>query len=254
MLILLSPSKTLDFKQETHIKYGDVPLFIKDSAKLVRVLRKKKITELMELMGISYALSETNFFRYKDWNYPYLPDRARPAFAAFKGDVYEGLKAWELTEHQVTEADKHVRILSGLYGILKPTDLILPYRLEMGINLLGNGFSNLYEFWNDRITKHIIKELKGFKKKVIVNLASAEYAKVVNLAKTKAQIVTPFFMEYRNGEYKFITLNGKKARGLMTRFILDKNISDVEELKFFDYEGYYFDSTLSDNSRWIFVR
>lgn len=254
MLILLSPSKTLDFKSETHIRYGDIPLFVKDSSKLIRILRKKKITELMELMGISYALAETNYYRYRDWSLPYKEGHSRPAFAAFTGDVYEGLKSWELTEQQVQLADRHVRILSGLYGLLKPTDQILPYRLEMGINLAGNGFKNLYEFWDDKITRQIVKELKGYKKKVVINLASAEYAKAAGLNSLKARIITPFFMEFRNGEYKFITLNGKKARGLMTRYILDKNISDADEIKLFNYEGYAYDANLSDEKRWVFSR
>lgn len=208
----------------------------------------------MELMGISYALAETNYYRYKDWSLPYKEGHSRPAFAAFTGDVYEGLKSWELTEQQVDVADRHVRILSGLYGLLKPTDQILPYRLEMGTSLSGTGFSNLYEFWGDRITRQLAKELKGYKKKVVINLASAEYAKAANPDSLKARVITPFFMEFRNGAYKFIPLNGKKARGLMTRFILDKNISEAEEFKLFNYEGYAYDENLSDEKRWIFSR
>ncbi|HLO92562.1 MAG TPA: peroxide stress protein YaaA [Lentimicrobium sp.] len=253
MIVLLSPSKTLDFKTPTHIKYGDFPLFIKDSEKLIRILRKQRIVDLMDLMGISYKLAELNYTRFKAWTYPYI-DESRPAFAAFMGDVYEGLKAWELDSTKIEIADKCVRILSGLYGLLKPTDLILPYRLEMGITLSGNNFNNLYEFWDNKLTKQIAKEIKASDKKVVINLASAEYSKVIDLKKIKAKVITPFFMEFRNGTFKFITLNGKKARGLMTRFILDKNIGNVEEIKLFDYEGYSFSDELSENSRWVFVR
>lgn len=254
MIILLSPSKTIDFKSETHINYGDVPLFIRDSVKLMRILKKQKISDLTKLMGISYNLAETNFFRYKEWSFPYPERKAKPALSAFKGDVYVGLKAWELDSSKIELADKHVRIISGLYGILKPTDLILPYRLEMGIELSGKSFNNLYAFWGDKLTNLIKKEAAGFKPRVIINLASAEYAKVIDFRKCKAEVITPFFMEYKNGEYKFISINGKKARGIMTRFILDKEIKNPDEIKLFDYEGYSYNEELSSKNRWVFVR
>lgn len=254
MIILLSPSKTLDFVSSTHIKSGDDPFFIKDTAKLVQILKKKRITDLMKLMDISYNLAETNYLRYKEWTYPYLPGKARPAFAAFKGDVYEGLRAWEMGSSIIELADKTVRILSGLYGLLKPTDLILPYRLEMGINLAGRSFNNLYEFWNKKITKQIISETKTLNQDCIVNLASAEYSKAVDFRKTGLRIVEPFFVEFRNGDYKFISISGKKARGLMTRYILDNDISDPEQIKLFNSESYTFDEKKSINNRWVFVR
>jgi uncharacterized protein len=254
MIVLLSPSKTLDFKSTSNIIPGDDPLFIKDSKKLISILKKKRIPELMSLMDISYKLAETNFVRYQEWTYPYIPGKARPALAAFKGDVYEGLRAWELNSSQIELADKTVRILSGLYGLLKPTDLILPYRLEMGINLEGKTFKNLYEFWSYKITKRLADELKSLKEKYIVNLASAEYSKSINFKKIGLKVIEPFFLEFKNGEYKFISFDGKKARGTMTRFIIDNNISDVEQIKLFNYDSYSFNENMSKNSRWVFVR
>lgn len=253
MIILLSPSKTLDFRSNTDIKPGGDPLFIRDSVKLVRILRKKRLTELMDLMGISYNLAETNFIRYKEWSYPYGPGMARAAFAAFKGDVYEGLKAWELDSSKIELADRKVRIISGLYGLLKPTDLILPYRLEMGTNLSGKTFKNLYEFWGKKITNQIIRETKP-NKQCIVNLASAEYSNAIDFKKTGVKVIEPFFLEFKNGDYQFISISGKKARGLMTRYILDNDISDLEQIKLFNYESYIFDEEKSKNNRWVFVR
>lgn len=254
MIILLSPSKTLDFDSPTKIRYGSDPVFINDTAKLVKQLRNFRANELMELMNISYKLAELNYERYKEWTYPYKDEKVKPAFAAFMGDVYEGLKAWELDSHKIDLADRHVRILSGLYGILRPTDLILPYRLEMGIPIRGKSFENLYQFWEKKITELLLKEIKTLKTKVIINLASVEYAKAVNFNRLKFPIITPFFKEFKNGTYKFITLNGKKARGLMTRYILDKEITDPEELKLFNYEGYNYHEPESLKDRWVFVR
>ncbi|HLN52990.1 MAG TPA: peroxide stress protein YaaA [Lentimicrobium sp.] len=253
MLILLSPSKTLDFETPVKMKYGSEPALIKQSVQLVRIMKKIPVTGFMEMMGISRKLAELNHERYQRWYFPYDKKIARPAFAAFMGDVYEGLKAWELDSTQIEFADQHVRILSGLYGLLKPTDLILPYRLEMGIKIKGKVFDDLYEFWSDKITRKVITDLKT-SNKVLVNLASAEYAKAVNFEKIKATIITPFFVEFRNGQYKFITLSGKKARGTMARYIIDKKLTDPQEIKLFDYDGYSFDEKQSNDERWIFTR
>lgn len=254
MLILLSPSKTLDFDKPTKIRFGSDPVFINDTIRLVKLLTNLEVNDLMNLMSISNNLAELNYHRFHDWAYPYPDGKARPAFAAFMGDVYEGLKAWELDSHKIEIADRHVRILSGLYGILRPTDLILPYRLEMGIQIRGKNFQNLYQFWEKKVTELLSKELKAQKNKIIINLASVEYATAVNLEKLNARVITPFFKEFRNGIYKFITLNGKKARGLMTRYIIDKEISNPEEIKLFNYEGYSYHEPESKGDRWVFVR
>lgn len=254
MLILLSPSKTLDFKSPTEVVSTNEPVFIKDTLKLVKTMKKVDVKGLMEMMHISKALAELNCQRYRDWDYPFDEHSSKPALLAFKGDVYEGLKAWELNLDQIDLAQQHVRILSGLYGLLKPTDLILPYRLEMGVKLKLNRTENLYKFWTKKLTDHLQKELNSTENKVIVNLASDEYSKAIDFKNLKAKIVTPFFKEYHNGELKFVSFNGKKARGLMTRYIIDRNIPEVEELKLFDYEGYHFSEQHSDKNRWVFIR
>lgn len=254
MLILISPSKTLDFQSPVSISPGSDPEFINYSKKLVAILRKKSPRELASLMDISPKLSELNALRYSEWHYPYPAGKARPALSAFKGDVYEGLKAWELDSEQINFADQHLRILSGLYGLLKPTDQMLAYRLEMGTALDGKDFKNLYQFWGDKITRGVKQALKDSGGKVIVNLASDEYSKAVDFKATKARIVTPVFNEFRNGSYKFISYNGKRARGLMTRFIIDNRITIPDRIKMFNYEGYEYLENRSREDHWVFVR
>ena len=254
MLILLSPSKTLDYKSEVTIPTGKETEFIKDSKKLARLLRKLSPDELSDLMSISPKLAEENALRYSEWHYPYPAGKARPALSAFKGDVYDGLKGWELDGEQIEFTDKHLRILSGLYGLLRPTDLMLPYRLEMGTKMEGSSFNNLYEFWGNKITKLVKQAIKEAGSNVLINLASEEYAKAVDFNATKARLITPTFLEFRNGAYKFISFNGKRARGLMSRFIIDRKITVPEEIKLFDYQGYGYMETMSDDKKWVFVK
>jgi len=254
MLIVISPSKTLDFESPLTIPSGTDPEMIVQSKKLATLLRKMKPRELAGLMDISPKLAELNALRYSEWLYPYPAGKARPAMAAFKGDVYEGLKAWELSSQQIDFANQHLRILSGLYGLLKPTDLMLAYRLEMGTSLQGKDFKNLYQFWGDKITRSVKKAVKDSGGNILINLASEEYAKAVDFKATKARVITPVFKEFRNGSYKFISYNGKRARGLMTRFIIDKEITDPEQLKLFNYEGYEYMEPLSKGDQWAFVR
>lgn len=254
MLILISPSKTLDFESPLTIPSGTDPELIGQSKKLATLLRKMKPRELASLMDISPKLAELNALRFSEWHYPYPAGKARPALAAFKGDVYEGLKAWEFNSEQIEFADKHLRILSGLYGLLRPMDLMLAYRLEMGTSLAGKNFKNLYQFWGDKITRSVKKGIKDSGGNILINLASEEYAKAVDFKATKARVVTPVFKEFRNGSYIFISYNGKRARGLMTRFIIDNEITDPEQLKLFYYEGYEFMEQLSKGDQWVFVR
>jgi cytoplasmic iron level regulating protein YaaA (DUF328/UPF0246 family) len=254
MLILISPSKTLDFESPVTIPSGNDPEMIKQSKKLVSLLKKMKPRDLAGLMDISPKLAELNALRYSEWRYPYPAGKARPALSAFKGDVYEGLKAWELDSEQIEFADMHLRILSGLYGLLRPTDLMLGYRLEMGTSLAGKNFKYLYQFWGDKITPSVKKAIKDSGSNILVNLASEEYSKAVDLKATKARVVTPVFKEFKNSSYKFISYNGKRARGLMTRFIIDKSITNPEELRLFNYEGYEYMETLSKGDQWVFVR
>ncbi len=254
MIILLSPSKTLDFESDHNIPFGSYPIFIKESEKLIKILRKLRVQDIASLMKISYKLASINVDRYHEWKFPYEEKKSKPAVAAFKGDVYQGLKVWELNTQQLLKVDDTVRIISGLYGILNPSDQILPYRLEMGIQLKGNNFNNLYEFWGEKLTKHLRKDLKEKGKKILVNLASAEYFKAIDINNLKVETITPFFQELSNGTYKFISVNGKKARGLMVRYIIDNEIDDFNDLKGFNYEGYSFNSQKSDKKRWVFTR
>lgn len=254
MLVFLSPSKRLDFTSEiNHGKTKD-PRFIGSTIELVKIMKQKIVKDLADLMGISTQLAQLNYERFQNWNFPYDKRKARPALLAFKGDVYEGLKAWELDESQLDFAQKHVRILSGLHGLLEPMDLILPYRLEMGIKIEGKGFENLYQYRQEKVTNQIIREIKTSNENFIVNLASDEYSKVIDFELLPCRVITPFFKEYRNGQYKFITFSGKKARGLMTRFIIDRQLNDIEDLKLFDYEGYSYFEQQSDSNRWVFTR
>jgi cytoplasmic iron level regulating protein YaaA (DUF328/UPF0246 family) len=254
MLIILSPSKTLDYKNEVSIPTGEDPQFIKDAKKLATLLRKLSPASLSKLMNISPKLAQENALRYSEWHYPYPSGKARPALSAFKGDVYEGLKGWELDQQQIEFANRHLRILSGLYGLLKPTDMMLPYRLEMGTSLEGKNYANLYEFWGNKLTRSAKQAIKTSGNNTLINLASAEYAKAVDFNALKTNVITPVFKEFREGEYKFITFNAKRARGLMTRYIIDHNISDPEQIKLFDYEGYGFMEQLSSGDQWVFVR
>ncbi|HPF65133.1 peroxide stress protein YaaA [Lentimicrobium sp.] len=254
MLIIISPSKTLDFENKTSIRSGAEPEMISRSKKLVSLLKKKTPRQLAELMDISPKLAELNALRYSEWTFPFPDGKSRPALAAFKGDVYEGLKAWELTDGQIDFADDHLRILSGLYGILKPTDLILPYRLEMGTALHGKDYKNLYQFWGESITKSTRKALRDSGSDILINLASDEYAKAIDFKALKARIITPAFREFRDGKYKFVSFNAKRARGLMTRFAIDRGISDPDDFKHFDYEGYGYMEGLSKGDQWVFVR
>ncbi len=231
-----------------------MPFFIKDSEKLIKLMKKFRISELTKLMNISHKLAETNYNWFQEWQYPYDLNKARPAIFSFTGDVYDGLRAQELTASQIDLADKRIRILSGLYGLLKPTDLILPYRLEMATKLNGNNFDDLYDFWKSKLTRYLLKELQPTKNNTIVNLASLEYTNALDLKKMKANILTPTFLDFKNGNFKFISINAKRARGLMTRYIIEKNIDDTEQLKLFTDGGYSFDDKLSNKNKWVFVR
>lgn len=254
MLILLSPSKTLDYTSPAPDVDVSEPEFIRYTKKLVEILKKQTPAELASRMNISSKLAELTALRYQNWHYPFIEKEARPAIFAFKGDVYDGLKARELDKHQLEFAQQHLRILSGLYGILKPQDSMLAYRLEMGTNIAGKGFSNLYQFWGDRISKSVKQAIRESGSNTLINLASEEYSRVVDFKTTESRLITPVFNEFRNGSYKFISFNGKRARGLMTRFIIDKEITHPEQIKLFDYEGYEYMEQLSTGEKWVFVR
>jgi len=254
MLIVISPAKTLDFESAPVTSVYTMPDMLEQSEKLMGKLKKLTPKQISKLMGISGSLGELNFQRFQSWSLPFTTENAKQAVLAFNGDVYVGLNAATLPEEKLVIAQKKVRILSGLYGVLKPLDIIQPYRLEMGTKLKYFRLKDLYEFWNPAITKKINEAVEESGSKVLINLASNEYFKSIDKKKLKADIVTPDFKDMHNGEYKMISFFAKKARGLMTRFILENNITEVSELQAFDYEGYYFNPRLSKPGNPVFTR
>ena len=254
MHIVLSPAKSLDFSTKTPVKDHTGIRFPKESSLLADILKKKSRDELQRLMNISQALARLNFDRYQNWHYPFSKEEGRQAIFAFKGEVYSGLDAYSLPAESVGFAQDHLFILSGLYGLLRPLDLILPYRLEMGTKLVNPRGTNLYRFWDDKITELINHDMEKSKSKVLVNLASNEYFKSINVRKLKARIVTPVFKDSKNGAYKVISIYAKKARGLITRYIIRNRITNPEELIGFNEEGYYFNSNLSSENMPVFTR
>ena len=254
MLTVISPAKTLDYETPPVTGAFTQPTQLSQSRKLIRRLRQLDSDAISRLMSVSDNLAELNRQRFRQWKTPFKPENARQALFAFKGDVYLGLDAYSLDEDALDFTQQHLRILSGLYGILRPLDLMQPYRLEMGTRLDTEMGSNLYQFWDERITRLLNQELQQSGAKTLVNLASNEYFKAVKPKLLKAEIVTPTFREYRKGEYRFISFSAKKARGLMARYMIDQRIDDVEGLKDFDYEGYKYNASLSTAKDWVFTR
>ena len=254
MLIVISPAKTLDFETPPGAPAFTMPDFLDDSAELIDELRGYEPYRLSDLMGISPKLAELNSNRYHDWSLPFTSGNAKQAALAFKGDVYTGLDADTLDAEDLQFAQERLRILSGLYGVLKPLDLMQPYRLEMGTKLKTRRGKDLYAFWDDRINAAIGAELSRQADPVLVNLASNEYFKSVQPEKLEARIITPTFKEERNGEYKFISFTAKKARGLMSRYIILNRLSDPDDLRGFDLGGYRYNDDLSDADRPVFTR
>ena len=254
MLIVISPAKTLDFETPPKVPTFTMPDFLDDSAELIDELRGFEPYKLSDLMGISSKLADLNSNRYHSWSLPFTADNAKQSVLAFKGDVYTGLDADNLTTGDLQFAQDHLRILSGLYGVLKPLDLMQPYRLEMGTKLKNRRGKDLYDFWDDRINKTLNAEMAGQDNPVLVNLASNEYFKSVKPEKLNARIITPTFKEERNGDYKFISFTAKKARGLMSRYIIRNRLSDPEDIKGFGLEGYRYNAELSGADRPVFTR
>ena len=254
MLILLSPAKTLDYENADSITNHSIPQFSKYTNQLIRILKKKSQDELKSLMHISDKLASLNRNRYKIFSKTYSEENSKASILAFKGDVYTGLDASSLTSAQLDFANKRVRILSGLYGILLPFDRMQPYRLEMGTKLETKKGTNLYHFWGDLISKSLNKDLVRQNTDVIINLASNEYFKVVDKKLLKARIVNIDFREDKNGELKFVSFFAKKARGLMTKYIIENSINIPEDLRGFDYENYRYEENASTKDKLLFVR
>lgn len=249
MKILLSPAKTLDFQTKVPVEHISQPLFLEQANELNQVLKTKTPKKLMELMSISDKLANLNWQRNQEWE---DVTELRQAIFAFKGEVYVGLDAYTILPKNWDYVQQTVRMLSGQYGVLKPFDVIKPYRLEMGTDLKVGKNKNLYQYWDKKVTQAIHEELT--EKEVVVNLASNEYFKVIKPEFLHAEIITPVFKDYKNGEYKVISFFAKKARGLMTRFAIDHKIENVSQLKTFASEGYAFDEKLSNAKEWVFTR
>ncbi|MFC2086183.1 peroxide stress protein YaaA [Bacteroidota bacterium] len=254
MHIIISPAKNLKNRFPEKVKTLTYPEYLNESNKLMKVLTRKNSGDLMKLMKINAKLAELNYQRYKKWSSDHNEQNTGPAVFLFNGDVYQGLKADTLSEKEVNYAQNHLSILSGLYGILRPLDGIMPYRLEMGTKLVIKKHKDLYQFWDDKINKLLKMRMQISGDNVLVNLASKEYFKAVVSNKLKCRVITPVFKDFRNGEYKLISVYFKKARGLMTRFIIKNQLVDPDELKLFDFEGYYFNDNLSEGDKLVFVR
>ncbi|WP_421920494.1 peroxide stress protein YaaA [Marinifilum sp.] len=254
MLIVISPAKTLDFESPVNTKLYSKASFTKDAEQLIKILRNLKVDEISDLMGISAKLAQLNFERFHQWHLPFTTDNSKQSLLAFKGDVYTGIDADTFTEKDFEVAQEKLRILSGLYGVLKPMDLIQAYRLEMGKKLKNQKGANLYQFWGDKITKSINKDLKEYHHKHLINLASDEYFKSIKAKEINAEIITPAFKDLKNGQYKMISFFAKKARGLMTRFVIQNQITNPEDLKAFDLDGYIFNPNLSKENSPVFTR
>lgn len=254
MLTVLSPAKTLDYDTPSITSKATQPRFLDQSASLVEDARRLSLDELRSLMGISDAIATLNHDRFLNWQSEFSLDNAKQAVLAFRGDVYTGLDADTLNAKALGFAQQHLRILSGLYGLLRPLDLMQPYRLEMGLKFANRGGKNLYEFWGESITQALNSDLEKSQSAVLVNLASNEYFKAVKPKHLDGQIITPVFKDLKNGRYKMISFYAKKARGLMARYVLDHALNDPEGLKDFDREGYYFCPEQSVGQNWVFLR
>lgn len=254
MLLVLSPAKKLDFESENLSSASMPPRFLTEAKKLAVKARKLKSQDLQAMMGISEQLADLNVARFKAFKPPFTPANARPAIDAFQGDVYVGFDAKSLDDAAREFANTHIRILSGLYGILNPLDLMQAYRLEMGTRFANDRGKNLYEFWGDRIAKAIAKDLTGHKHPVLINLASNEYFKAVPIKTLKAPVITPVFQDVKDGRARVISFLAKKARGMMARYVVDNEITDPEGLKKFNGGGYKFNAADSTETKWVFKR
>jgi hypothetical protein len=249
--IVISPAKTLDWTSEIPKRSFTSPNYIENAGKLIEILKNYSNQEIGQLMDISPALSQLNYDRYQKWSAK-LSKNTRPAIYAFAGDVYTGLDAYTMDKKQIDFAQKNLRMLSGLYGILKPLDKIYPYRLEMGTNLPVDDKKNLYQFWDNTIVNEINEELS--EKDYLINLASEEYFKVIPTKQLKPKLITPAFYDFKNGKYKIISFFAKKARGSMARYIIDHSINKVSDIKKFDVDGYSFNEPMSKGNTWVFTR
>lgn len=254
MLIVVSPAKTLDYESPSKTDIATQPDYLEHSQRLINRLRQYSALDIAELMKVSMKIADLNVDRYADWKKPFTEKNAKQALLAFKGDVYTGLAAESFNKTDFKFAQEHLRILSGLYGLLRPLDLMQAYRLEMGTRLENDRGKNLYEFWGSTITEGLNQQLAKLKTEYLINLASNEYFKSVKQKELNGQIITPAFKEKKNGDFKMIGIYAKKARGMLSRFIIQNRLSDPEDIKTFNEEGYRFNKSLSKGNNWVFTR
>ena len=254
MLIILSPAKSLDYQTPVKLKKHTLPQFVPESAKLIADLKILSPQQLAKLMGLSDQLAALNVGRYRDWSSKFTAENSKQAIFAFAGDVYDGLDASTLNAKALDFAQDHVRILSGLYGVLKPFDLMQPYRLEMSTALKNVRGKNLYEFWGERVTKELKKSLAIQKNPFLLNLASEEYFKVLQATGFDCPIISPVFKDAKAGQYKIISFYAKRARGLMTRFVVENRLTDAADLKQFNLAGYRYNAAASKPLQPVFYR
>jgi len=252
MKIVISPAKSLDYESKLPTKKYTQPQFLANAEVVHEAVKEKTPKELTELMHISDKLADLNWQRNQEWTTPFTTKNARPAIYAFNGDVYTGFDAYTLPVAKLTKLQDSLRILSGLYGLLKPLDLIQPYRLEMGTQLQVGEQKNLYEYWKSKITQSLNEELSDGE--LFVNLASKEYFDAVDAKALNVPVIVPEFKDYKDGELRMVSFYAKKARGMMVRYIIDKNVKTLKGLKGFDYDGYRFDPKLSEGNTLVFTR
>ena len=252
MKLVISPAKSLDFESELPTSKTSQPLFLKESERLNKLLKKKSAKGLSKLMSISDALGQLNYERNQEWELPFTSKNARQAIYAFNGDVYRGLDAYSIPEDKLDHLQNTVRILSGLYGVLKPLDLMQPYRLEMGTKMPVGKSKNLYEYWKKNVTKALNEELQ--ENELFINLASNEYFKAIDVKNLKVPVIDIDFKDLSKGEYKTIGIFAKLARGLMARYILDTSAKTIDDIKGFNYEGYGFSESMSNKNKLVFIR
>ena len=254
MITLLSPSKKLNINNQDAVSVFTQCDFIESAKELVNQAKNLTAQDLKDLMKISDSLADLNKERFDNWSLPFNKDNAKQAILAFDGGVYSGLEAETFNQNDLNFAQDHLRILSGLYGLLKPLDLIQPYRLEMGTKFKNSKGKNLYDFWSHEVTDNLNKNIKKHDNKTILNCSSNEYFNVINQKNLNGNILNTVFKEYRDGELKFISFNAKKARGLLTKFVINNKITSNNDLKDFNLENYKFDMSLSDESTFVFTR
>ena len=254
MLIVLSPAKSLDYKTPVKVKAPTLPEFVSESAKLIAELKKLSPQEVANLMGLSDQLAALNVGRYRDWSKKFTDENSKPAVYAFNGDVYDGFDVKSLNSKAIDFAQDHVRILSGLYGALRPLDLMQPYRLEMGTSFKNARGKDLYAFWGERVTDSLKCILEKQKKPVLLNLASEEYFKVLQAKNLDCPVISPVFQDGKDGKYKIISFYAKRARGLMARYVVENRIADPADLKGFNLDGYKYVASESKPEKPLFRR